>query len=80
MELNDAIKEGKIKIIAKPNSKETKIISYDFERKAFRIEVDAAPENNEANIEIIKFFTKLTKKKVKIKSGLTSKFKLIVLE
>jgi uncharacterized protein (TIGR00251 family) len=69
-----------IKILVKPNSPKTEIVEYDTERKALRVNVHAKPEDNEANIEIIKYFSKLLKKKVTIKSGLKSKEKILMIE
>jgi uncharacterized protein (TIGR00251 family) len=66
-----------IKIIAKPNSPKTEIISWDDEKKALKVNVKAEPEKGKANKEIIKFFSKLSKKEVKIISGKTSKQKLL---
>lgn len=77
MNVNDYIINNKLKIIVKPNSNENKIIGYDENKKAVRVEINAKPEENKANIEVIKFFSKLLKRKVKIKSGLTSKEKLL---
>ncbi len=71
------IKETKFKIIVKPNSKENKVEGFDEERNAYRISIKAKPENNKANIEIIKFLSKLLKRKAKIVSGLNSKEKII---
>ena len=71
------IKTNKFKIIAKPNSKENKVEGFDKERNAYRVCVKAKPEGNKANIEIIRFLSKLLKKKVKISSGLKSKEKII---
>ena len=41
------------------------------------LELNAKPKNNEANMELIKFFSKEFKIKVKIIRGLKSKNKLI---
>ncbi len=71
------IQNGKFKITAKPNSKENKLEGFDKERNAYRISIKAKPEDNKANIEIIKFLSKLLKKRVKIISGLKSKEKII---
>lgn len=71
------IKSNKFKIIVKPNSKENKIEGFDKERNAYRVCIKAKPERNKANIEIIKFLSKLLKKKVKISSGLKSREKVI---
>lgn len=68
---------GHLKILAKPNSPKTEIVGWDESRSALRVNVHAKPEDNEANIEIVKFFSKLLKKKVTIKSGLRSKEKIL---
>jgi uncharacterized protein (TIGR00251 family) len=78
--LNDVeiyIKNSYLKILVRPSSPKTEIIGWDPERKALRVNVHAKPEDNEANIEIVKFFSKLIKKKVVIKSGLRSKEKIL---
>lgn len=71
---------GSLEIIVKPNSSKNKVIGYDEERKAWRVEIKAPPEDNKANIEVIKFFSKLSKKKVRIISGMTSKNKILKFE
>jgi len=71
------IKSRKFKIIAKPNSKENKIGGFDQDRNAYRVSIKAKPEDNKANIDIIRFLSKSLKKRVKIASGLKSKEKII---
>lgn len=68
---------SRLKILVKPSSSKTEILSFDDSRKAWRVNVAAPPEDNKANIAIIKFFTKLSKKNVRIVSGLTSKVKVL---
>jgi hypothetical protein len=77
MEVSDYIINNKLKIIVKPNSKKSEILSYDEGKKALKVAIAARPEENKANREVIKFFSKLLKKQVRIKSGLTSKEKLL---
>lgn len=77
MNIDDYIKDNSLKIIIKPNSKKNEILDYNKQKQALRVSIKAPPENNKANIEIIKFFSKLTKKQVKIIKGLTSKEKLL---
>ena len=74
------IKESKFKAIVKPNSGENKIEGFDSNRKAYIISIRAKPEDNKANIEIIKFLSKLLKKRVSIASGFRSKEKIIKAE
>ncbi len=71
---------GSLKIIVKPSSPKNKIIGYDESRKSLRVEIKAQPEDNKANIDIIKFFSKLSKKNVRIISGMTSKNKILKFE
>ncbi len=66
-----------IKIIVKTNAKETRIISYDKEREAYKVDVKAKPEKGKANLEIEKYFSKMFKKPVKIIVGKTSKIKVL---
>lgn len=68
---------GKVKILVKPNSNKDEILGFDEARSAWRVSISAPAEDNKANIAVIKFFSKLTKKKVRIVSGLTSKEKIL---
>ncbi|MBC8444300.1 DUF167 domain-containing protein [Candidatus Woesearchaeota archaeon] len=76
-DLQKFIENNKLRIIVKPNSKKTEILGYNKNKKAIKLAVSTLPEKNKANIELIKFFSKLTKKKISIISGLTSKEKVI---
>ena len=66
------IKETTIKVMVKPNSARNEFIGFDKEKNAYRISIKAKPEQNKANIELIKFLSKLLKKKITIISGLIS--------
>ena len=74
------IKESKFKIIVKPNSRENKIEGLDKERNAYIIRIKARPEDNKANIEVMKFLSKSLKKKARIASGFKSREKVIEVE
>ena len=76
-DLVDKKKKKMLKVLVKPNSKETKITAYDNKQDIFHINVKAAPENNRANLALMKFISKIIKRKVEIISGATSKIKLI---
>jgi len=77
IDISRYVKNNHLKILVKPNSPKTEIIGWDESREALRVNVHAKPEDNEANIEVVKFFSKLLKKKVFIKSGLRNKEKLL---
>jgi uncharacterized protein (TIGR00251 family) len=63
-----------IKIKVKTNQPKTEIIEKGY---VWKVNIKAKPKNNKANLEIIKFFSKLFKKKVKIVNGLKNKEKLL---
>ena len=71
------IKEKTFKVVIKPNSRNNDIVGFDKDKEAYLIRIKARPENNEANIELIKFLSKVLRKKVKIKSGLKSRGKIV---
>ncbi len=77
MNIDKYISNNSLKIIVKPNSSKTEITGFDNGR--IKVNVKAPAKKNKANIEVIKYFSKLLKKKVKIK-GLSSKEKLLVLD
>ncbi len=80
MNISRFVTNGRLSIIAKPNSKKTEVLGYDDERKAIRIAIAAPPEDNKANKEIVRFVSKELKRKVLIERGLTSKEKLLRIE
>ena len=80
--MDDAIsrlKAGKVKILVKANANKTEILGWDEDKQAFRVAVSAPAQDNKANLEIVKFFSKLVGQRVKIVSGLTSKEKVLAL-
>jgi uncharacterized protein len=78
--VNKHAKGGSLAIIVKPNSPKNRITYYDGSRNALRVDIKAHPEDGKANIEVIKFFSRLTKKDVKIIKGHTSKNKVLKFE
>ena len=71
------IKNNRLKVKVRANSYENKILDYDKARGMLNVSVKAPAVKNKANLELIKFLSKLTKKRVNIVSGLTSKTKVI---
>ena len=78
-EVSKYIHNNHLSILVKPNSKITEIIGWDDEKKSLRVNIHAKPEDNEANLEVVKFFSKLLKKKVSIKSGLKNRNKILLI-
>jgi uncharacterized protein (TIGR00251 family) len=68
---------GRVRILVKPNAKKDELLGFDEEKQAYKVAIAAPPEDNKANIAVIKFFTRLTKKKVAIIAGLASKQKIL---
>ena len=77
LNIDKYIHNNKLKILVKPNSPKNQIISYDDNKKALRVSIKAAPEKGKANQELIKFISKLLKKKVEIVKGFKSKEKIL---
>lgn len=73
------IKESIFKVIIKTSSRENKILGFDPVKKAYKIELKARPIEGEANKELIKFLSKELRKQVRIKTGFTSKEKMVEL-
>jgi len=71
----------KILLKVKTNMAETKIMYHksvlNGKDISLVMQVHAIPEQNKANIEIIKFFSKQFKTKVRIVKGLTNREKLL---
>jgi uncharacterized protein (TIGR00251 family) len=79
-DISKYISNNSLRILVKPNSNKTEIMDIDEDNKIIKISVKAPADKNKTNLEIIKFFSKLSKKKARIKSGLKSKEKLIVFD
>lgn len=75
--LEEIKQKGTIMLVVNTNGLKTEIKKYDEARKAYVMEVAAPPQDNKANIEITKYFSKKLGKEIKIMSGATSKKKLI---
>ncbi|MDD5331591.1 MAG: DUF167 domain-containing protein [Candidatus Nanoarchaeia archaeon] len=63
-----------LNIKVKPNSKKNEIILKDGN---YEIKIKAPPEDNKANLELVKFLSKEFKTKIRIKAGFTGKNKII---
>ena len=69
-----------LQILAKPNAKKTALIKID--EQGMSITIHAHPQKDAANKELILFLAKtfsVPKSKIMIKTGKTSKYKLLVL-
>lgn len=67
--------QGRVWIKVKPNASKTGIVNIDD--SGFTVQIKAPAEDNKANIELIKFLSKLTKKRVRILSGFSRRLKLV---
>jgi len=62
----------------KPNSPKTEIL--DCEKNNITLAVKAPADKNKANIEIIKFFSKLTGRRARVKLGLNNRRKILAFD
>lgn len=80
MDISKLLARDSFLVQVKPKSRETAVVGYDAARDTFLVAVKAPPTEGKANRELERYFTKLFKKPVKLKSGFTSKRKLFVVE
>ena len=64
----------KIKIKVKPNSGKQEIVRTD---EGYLVKLKSVSEDNKANVELMKLLKKYFKKEVRIKTGFTSRNKII---
>ena len=75
--MNVGMLQNRFKIIVRTNAKENRLEGFDKDKDAYRVSIKAKPEDNKANIEIIKLLSKLLKKNVVIVSGYKSRKKTV---
>lgn len=76
-EIEQYIKNNSLAILAKPNSSKTEILDWNEERQMLKIAINAPPEDNKANEELLKFLKKKLKRKVELIKGKTSREKVV---
>ena len=74
MDINKYVENGRLKIKVIPHAGRTGLIEENGKLKLY---LKAAPEKNKANLELIKFFKKNYHLSVRIKSGETSREKIL---
>ena len=80
MDILKYLKNQRLNISVKANSNQNRVIGFDKEKKRMKLEIAAPAKNSKANVEIVRFLSKLLKKKIRIVSGFTSKNKSIKIE
>lgn len=75
--LAETAESGIIRVNIKPNSNRTEILECSGLDRTFKIAVAAPPVDNKANLALVKFLSNLLGKKVRIKSGHTSRRKAV---
>ena len=77
MDIHDYIINNRLHIIVKPNAKKTEILSFDPLTKIVKIAVAAPADKDKANKELLKFVSRILKKKVSFVTGLRNKGKIL---
>lgn len=76
-EISTYIKNNKLIVIIKPNAPANEFCGYDESRHAVRISIKAPAIDGKANIALTKFLKKETGRPCIVKSGITSRIKII---
>lgn len=79
MDAGALLKDGPMKVLVKPGAKKTEILGWDEGQEALRVGVAAPPEENKANRELVKFFSRLAGGRVRIVRGFASREKVLSL-
>lgn len=66
---------NRLRVRVKPNSRKSELLKV--EEGVAHLAIAAPPEDGKANAEVERFLTRLVKRKATIKSGFTSKEKLV---
>lgn len=74
MDINKYVKRGLMAVKVIPHAQQPKIIE---ENGHLKIYLTSLPDRNKANLELIRFFKKEFKLKVRIKSGMKSREKVV---
>lgn len=74
MDINKYVQKGLVAIKVIPHAKQPKLIE---ENGHLKIYLTSIPEKDKANMELIKFFKKEFNLKVRIKSGMKSREKVL---
>jgi len=77
MDIQKYIKNNLLRIKVRPNSSKTELME---ENGGLKLYLKAVPDKNKANKELMKFFKKEFNLNVTIKSGLTSREKVLKVE
>lgn len=77
--LSQYVVNNRLAVRAKPSSPKTEMLGFDEARKAVKIAIAAPPEDNKANIKLLKFVRKQLGRPVKLISGQTSHDKVLEL-
>lgn len=72
------LKSGKLKVIVKPNSEKDALLGWEGD--VLRVAVSAPAQDNKANLAVLKFLKKLSKKRISFISGLRSREKVLLVE
>ena len=66
-----------IKVIVKPNAKKTEFVRFDDVKDVYIINLKAPAEDNKANVELLRFVKKISKRDVRILRGMKSREKVL---
>ncbi len=80
LSLQDFVKNGSLRVRVKPNSRETVIEGFDPCKGCVVVKLKARPEKGLANKELLRLVSKELGRRVRLKSGASSKEKLLLVE
>lgn len=76
-EFKKEIAKGRVLVRVRPNVRKSCLVGFDDGRKAWLLDIAAPAEDNQANVEVVRFLSKMVGVRVRIRSGLTSRQKYV---
>lgn len=77
MNVSDYIKNDKLKVRIKPNSDKNEVEGYDESRGVVVVRISEPARDNKANKELVRYFSDILGRRVRIKAGASSRTKLL---
>ena len=77
MDILPYAQNGVLRVLVKPNKMRSMVEGYDAMQKALIIHIAAPPDKDKANRELIRFLSKMLKKRVEIVKGMRSRDKFV---
>jgi uncharacterized protein len=75
--MREHVRDGLLRVVVKPNSHKTEVLGWDPVRNALVVRLRSRPQDGKANAELVKLVSKELGARAAIKSGSSSREKVL---